>query len=75
MLWRGITGGHPFEDGNKRTGFMVACYHLERAGFRDPPDWPAEEVIAFGLQVSAHTVDDISGIADRLRTWWGHPGQ
>ena len=31
MLWRGITGGHPFEDGNKRTGFMLASYYLERA--------------------------------------------
>lgn len=70
MLWRGITGGHPFEDGNKRTGFLIASYYLERAGLRDPVAWPVEEVIAFGLQISAHTVDDLSAIADRLRTWW-----
>lgn len=26
MLLRGITQGHPFTDGNKRTGFLVAIY-------------------------------------------------
>jgi prophage maintenance system killer protein len=26
MLQRGITQGHPFTDGNKRTGFLVAIY-------------------------------------------------
>jgi prophage maintenance system killer protein len=29
MLLRGITQGHPFNDGNKRTGFLVAVYFLE----------------------------------------------
>src|SRR5579864_5458438 len=28
MLLRGITAGHPFNDGNKRTGFLVAAYYL-----------------------------------------------
>src|SRR5437868_2551231 len=36
MLWRGITGGHPFEDGNKRTGFMLGWYYLERMRIADP---------------------------------------
>lgn len=25
VLWRGITAGHPFQDGNKRTGFILAA--------------------------------------------------
>src|SRR6266508_5638400 len=29
MLLRGITQGHPFNDGNKRTGFLVAAYYLD----------------------------------------------
>jgi death-on-curing protein len=28
MLLRGITQGHPFTDGNKRTGILVASYYL-----------------------------------------------
>src|SRR5690554_4673715 len=28
MLLRGITQGHPFTDGNKRTGFLTALYFL-----------------------------------------------
>lgn len=71
MLWRGITGGHPFEDGTNRTGFMLARYYLERAGFPAPPGWSEASIIAFGMQVSAHTVDDIEVIADQLRSWWG----
>jgi len=71
MLWRGVTGGHPFEDGNKRTGFTLAAYYLKRAGFSDPPVLPRDHVIAFGIQISAHTVDDIEVIADQLRSWWG----
>src|SRR5215217_1867681 len=30
MLLRGITQGHPFTDANKRTGFLVALYSLDR---------------------------------------------
>src|SRR5687768_9765786 len=30
MLLRGITQGHPFNDGNKRTGFLLAAYYLRR---------------------------------------------
>jgi prophage maintenance system killer protein len=29
MLLRGITQGHPFGDGNKRTGLTLAGYHLD----------------------------------------------
>ena len=28
MVLRGITQGHPFNDGNKRTGFLLAAYNL-----------------------------------------------
>ena len=36
MLLRGITQGHPFNDGNKRTGFLLASYYLVRVGSRSP---------------------------------------
>src|SRR5262245_29981484 len=36
MLLRGITQGHPFNDGNKRTGFLLAAYYLELVGIEFP---------------------------------------
>jgi death-on-curing protein len=33
MLVRGITQGHPFQDANKRTGFLVASYYLAQMGY------------------------------------------
>ncbi len=33
MLLRGITQGHPFTDANKRTGFLLAVYYLDRIGY------------------------------------------
>ena len=40
MLLRGITQGHPFNDGNKRTGFLVAAYYLRRVGNPTPSPSP-----------------------------------
>lgn len=70
MLWRGITGGHPFEDGNKRTGFMLAWYYLQRMGVADPSTWQTRDVIAFGIEISSHTIEDVETIARQLRRWW-----
>jgi prophage maintenance system killer protein len=72
MLLRGITQGHPFNDGNKRTGFLLAGYFLQRIGyaFPDPLDVDAAEDLC--LRVSAGQLRDVRRIADELARLWGH---
>lgn len=70
MLLRGITQGHPFTDGNKRTGFLLASYYLDLAGYPLPDDLSEDDVVAFCLQVSAGDLRDISIIAGELRRLW-----
>jgi len=38
MLLRGITQGHPFVDGNKRTGFVTALSYLDLMGYELNPE-------------------------------------
>jgi prophage maintenance system killer protein len=71
MLLRGITQGHPFNDGNKRTGFLVASYYLRLVGHPWPARLPEDAVISFCLRVSAGEVRDIGEIAAQLRRLWG----
>ncbi len=70
MLLRGITQGHPFSDGNKRTGFLLAAYYLSQVGHPWPPRLPEDEVIEFCLRVSAGEIRDVNEIAAGLRTFW-----
>jgi death on curing protein len=70
MLLRGITQGHPFNDGNKRTGLLVASYYLRLVGYSWPVQFPEAEVIAFCLRVSAGDVRDVDEIAAELRRLW-----
>ncbi len=69
MLLRGITQGHPFQDGNKRTGFALASYYLALMG-QAPPRLSEDEVIDFCLQVSAGEIRDVAIMADSLRRFW-----
>lgn len=71
VLLRGITQGHPFNDGNKRTGFLLAGYFLQRIGyaFPDPLDIDAAEDLC--LRVSAGQLRDLPRIADELARIWG----
>lgn len=69
MLLRGITQGHPFADGNKRTGFLVATYFLARVGYVLDPKVDEATIIGFCLGVSAGDVRDIAEIARALGTW------
>ena len=69
MLLRGITQGHPFADGNKRTGFLLAVYYLDRVGHVLHADLPRSEVVSFCRSVSAGEVRDLSIIAAALRSW------
>lgn len=71
VLIRGITQGHPFSDGNKRTGFLLAAYFLKQVGhpWPDPIDDPA--VIGSCLRVSAGEIRGVDAIAAELRRLWG----
>lgn len=70
MLLRGITQGHPFSDGNKRTGFLLAVYYLGQVGHQLPAHLAEEQVIAFCLRVSAGEIRDVNEIATILRRLW-----
>ncbi len=72
MLLRGITQGHPFNDGNKRTGFLVATYYLDRMGHPLPRALPERDVVALCLRVSAGDIRDVDAIAAELARLWGH---
>ena len=70
MLLRGITQGHPFSDGNKRTGFLLAAYYLRQMGYPWPARLAEDEVITLCLQVSAGTIRDVREMAAALRRFW-----
>jgi death-on-curing protein len=75
MLFRGITQGHPFGDGNKRTGLAMAAYYLELAGFQRPTQsWDADKVYGFCVAVSSGEIRDIGVISSELRVLWGYEG-
>ena len=66
MLLRGITQGHPFTDANKRTGFLLAVYDLDRTGIVLRRNLSRPEVISFCRRVSAGEVRDLATIAAAL---------
>ena len=45
MLLRGNTRGHPFNDGNKRTGFLLAAYYLALVGHPAPARLPPDDAV------------------------------
>lgn len=72
MLWRGVTQGHPFGDGNKRCGWALAAYYLKVAGFETDRDmWEEDELYEFNMKISAGEVRDIDEIVHKLWEWWG----
>ena len=70
MLLRGITAGHPFQDGNKRTGFLVASYYLDAMGHPVLPGFPFDEALVLSRHVSAGDVRDVSLVAITLERFW-----
>jgi len=70
MLLRGITQGHPFTDGNKRTGFLLAVYYLLVMGYPIPVQTDPDRVVEFCVSVSAGSIRDIDEIAGQLRSFW-----
>ncbi|MBI4319729.1 MAG: hypothetical protein HY675_14670 [Chloroflexi bacterium] len=73
MLLRGITAGHRFADGNKRTGFFAAMYYLEQIGYPPPDSLPIDEVVDFSFKVSGGATRDIDAIASQLSRFWNQP--
>lgn len=71
MLLRGITGGHPFQDGNKRTGFLVAAYYLDSTSHPIPRELPVDIVVALSRRVSSGEIRDVSIIGQVLEGLWG----
>ena len=70
MLLRGITQGHPFNDGNKRTGFLTAAFYLSQMGIAAPDPFPDEEAFTLCLRISAGELRDVAVIAEALRGLW-----
>ncbi len=70
MLLRGITAGHPFNDGNKRTGLLTAMYFLELVGISRPVPFPGSDAESLCLRISAGQLRDVEIIAAELRQLW-----
>lgn len=70
MLLRGITQRHPFEDANKRTGFLLSTYYLELMGYPVPRELSPELVIALCLRVSSGELREVETIAQELEYLW-----
>lgn len=70
MLLRGVTQGHPFFDGNKRTGFLLTAYYLEQTGVSTPEDLPDEEAYDLCMKVSAGEIRDVGVMAQHLLQLW-----
>jgi len=72
VIWRGIIQGHPFGDGNKRTGFALAAYLLQLSGYDPPTDaWNEDEVFEVNMEISAGVRRDIEDLTRQLIAWWG----
>jgi death-on-curing protein len=74
MLLRGITQGHPFNDGNKRSGFLLAAYYLELVGYPSPSQLSPDDVVDLCMRVSAGELQDVTIIAQELARLW-HQGR
>ena len=72
MLLRGITQGHPFEDANKRTGFLVAAYYLRQMGYPFPEQFSTAEGYDLCVRISAGKLRDEATITQELQRLWGH---
>jgi death-on-curing protein len=70
LLLRGVTQGHPFNDGNKRTGFLLAAYYLRRVGISVPTKLPESAIVDLCMRVSAGELSDVTVLAVELRQLW-----
>lgn len=66
MLLRGMTAGHPFQDGNKRTGFLRAAYYLDLTCHPFPDQFDFDAAEALSRRVSSGELRDVPQIAGEL---------
>ncbi|MGH2459635.1 MAG: type II toxin-antitoxin system death-on-curing family toxin, partial [Chloroflexota bacterium] len=71
-LLEGIIHGHPFEDGNKRTGFLLTYFYLYQMKYPPVGDFPESEVVAFCLDLSQGKYTDIDSIVAKILLFWGY---
>lgn len=65
-LARGVIADHPFYDGNKRTGIMIALIFLERNGVEEKTT--DKELEDFAVQIAVEHLD-VPTIAAWLETY------
>ena len=53
---KGIVQNHPFADGNKRTGFMIAAVFLETNGLKFNAS--EEEVVSFTVDLASKKISE-----------------
>jgi len=73
MLLRGITQGHPFNDANKRTGFLTAAYYLEQMGFSLPAMASPDAAVALCIRLSKGELREVTAIRRELQRIWEQP--
>lgn len=66
-LMFGIANNHPFEQGNKRTGFFAADNFLQDNGYR--LDMPDDEMVAVEIERVIERRVSEADFADRLRQY------
>lgn len=71
MLLRGITQGHPFNDANKRTGFLTAAYYLEQMRFPLPETASPDQVVDLCIRISKGDLRAVVDIRLELEDVWG----
>jgi death-on-curing protein len=75
IIMRGIVQGHPFNDGNKRTGFLTTYFYLDRIGYPPVGRFSEDEVVDFCIALSKGAVREIEIIAAHIAYLWGYSSE
>lgn len=74
VILKGITGGHPFEDGNKRTGFLTVAYFLHQKDIELPEGFSVDEAESLCLRISSGELRDTVEIQKHIEKIWLNKG-
>jgi len=75
MLLRGVAGGHPFQDGNKRTSFILVMWYLDAMGTRLPPAFDVAGAVTLCVRVAAGDLRDLAAITNEIVRIYGGSGE